>query len=69
MSEEIDTAIREHASRAKLPVEGHDIQGIDMSALASEDKVDVCYISEQWADYAVNVVISNGRIVEVYGGD
>jgi|GEM_PF-3161892 len=69
LNEDIGTAVREHADRGGLPVEGYDLQSIDVAALASEDTIDVCYTSEDWADYAVNVVISNGQIVELFGGD
>jgi len=45
------------------------MQGIDVSDLSAKDTINICYISEEWADFGINVAITNGRIDSVYGGD
>lgn len=66
---EIDAIINEHVGGWGLENDDRGIVSIDVSRLATEKQVDVAYGCEQWADYGVNIVISNGKIVESYGGD
>ncbi|WP_218933812.1 hypothetical protein [Rubripirellula lacrimiformis] len=66
---EIDAIINEHVADWGLERDDREIVAIDVSRLATENQVDVAYGCEQWADYGVNIVITNGRITESYGGD
>lgn len=66
---EIDAIINEHVGDWGLGKDNRDIVAIDVSRLADENQIDVAYGCDQWADYGVNVVITNGKITESYGGD
>ncbi len=68
---EINNAVNEYASASKLHTNCHEMQGIDVSELSASNLVDICYTAtdDQWADFAINVVLINGRIDAVYGGD
>ncbi|MCZ6834650.1 MAG: hypothetical protein O7G85_02655 [Planctomycetota bacterium] len=47
-----------------------DLFSIDVSCLLEKDQVDVSYSgNEKWGDLGVNIVITDGKIVDVYSGD
>ena len=61
--------VNQYADEAALPTNAHDMQGIDLSKLCTENQIDISYTSDEWADFAINVVITGGEITDVYGGD
>ena len=66
---EINKIIDEHVGDWGLERDDRSVVGIDVSNLAEENQIDVAFGCEQWADYGVNIVITNGKITESYGGD
>jgi len=69
LKNEIDTIIDEHVGDWDLETDDRAVVSIDVSRLSQENQIDVAYGCEQWADYGVNVVVTNGAITESYGGD
>ncbi|MCH7573276.1 MAG: hypothetical protein IH891_10210, partial [Planctomycetes bacterium] len=46
------------------------LDSIEVSCLLEKDQVDVSYSgSDDWGDLGVNIIITGGRIEEVYSGD
>ncbi|MDB6024441.1 MAG: hypothetical protein JWM68_664 [Verrucomicrobiales bacterium] len=43
---------------------------VDLDEYGQSKTMDVAFVGdESWGDFGVNVIITNGRIVEAYGGD
>ena len=68
---DIDNLVNEYASASELPTNIHEVQGIDMAELATKNLIDICYVArdDSWGDFAINVVVIDGQIDAVYGGD
>ena len=69
LSSDILDRVNTYAEASTLPLGVHDIQEIDLSSLTSDNQIDICYSAEEWADFAINVIIKDGQIADVYGGD
>jgi len=68
---EIDNVVNEYASASELPTNIHEMLRIDMAELAAKNLIDICYVArnDEWGDFAINVVLIDGQIDAVYGGD
>ena len=69
LEDEINAIINEHVGDWGLESDDRDVVSIDVSRFADENQIDVAYGCDQWADYGVNIVITDGKITESYGGD
>ena len=69
LGDEITNAVNDYAKRSELPANVQEIQRIDMSALLASNSIDICYTADEWADFAINVVVTDGQIESLYAGD
>jgi hypothetical protein len=47
-----------------------DILSVDLDDYAESKTMDIAFIGdESWGDFGVNVIITDGKIVDAYGGD
>lgn len=47
-----------------------EILSVDLDGYAGSKTIDVSFIGdESWGDFGVNVIITDGKIVDAYGGD
>lgn len=69
LQNEINSIIDKHVGDWGLEADDRTVVAIDVSRLADENQIDVAYGCDQWADYGFNIVITDGKITESYGGD
>ena len=54
---------------ARQPKDDRAVVVIEVSRLADQNEIDISFGCEQWADYGLNIVITNGKITDSYAGD
>ena len=69
LGDEITNAVNDYATQSELPANVQELQRIDMSALLASNSIDICYTADEWADFAINVVVTDGQIESLYAGD
>ncbi len=69
LGDEITNAVNDYATQSELPANVQELQRIDMSELLASNSIDICYTADEWADFAINVVVTDGQIESLYAGD
>jgi len=70
LESEIDRHVLEVLDGSPFDVATRHILSVRLDDYSTAGSFDIAYVGDDsWADFGVNVIVANGKVIEAYGGD